>query len=60
MEEIMEAVKGGELTEEEIDEKVYRILKLKEKYNLKDNPIDNIDLRELNNKTLELKNKIKN
>lgn len=60
MEEIMDAVKGGELTEEEIDEKVYRILKLKEKYNLKDNPIDNIDLRELNNKTLELKNKIKN
>lgn len=60
IEKIKDALKSGELTEEELDEKVYRILRLKEKYNLKDEPIDGIDLTELNNKTKELINKVKN
>lgn len=45
------AVNNGELSEEEIDEKLYRILKLKEKYDLKDNIIDEIKLDDLNDKT---------
>lgn len=60
IEEIIDAVKRGELSEEEIDKKVYRVLNLKEKYNLRDKSTDNIDLKELNTKTLDLINKIKN
>lgn len=51
MERIEMAVTSGELSEQDIDEKVYRILKLKENYNLKDNIIDEINLETLNDKT---------
>ena len=60
IEEITDAVNRGELAEEEIDEKLYRILVLKDKYKIDDIQIDSIDLRELNNRTLELINKIQN
>ncbi len=39
MERIKEEVEKGRITEEEIDEKVYRILKLKEKYNISNDTI---------------------
>lgn len=51
---IKEAVRTGELEEEDIDKKVYRILKLKEGYYLEDKIIDKIDVEGLNNKTREL------
>lgn len=60
VESIKEAVRTGELPEEKINEKVYRILSIKEKYNLKDEPIEDIDLTDINNRTLELINKVKN
>jgi len=60
IEEIKNAVNRGEMAEEEIDKKVYRILMLKDKYDLKDVPIDNIDLTDINNKTSDLISKIRN
>lgn len=51
---IKEAVDSGDLSEEYIDEKVYRILKLKEKYELEDNVIQEVDLKTLNHTTQEL------
>lgn len=56
---IKESINNGEITLEEIDEKVYRILSLKEKYKLIDNVEDNLSLDELNNKTNELLEKLK-
>lgn len=56
---IKESINNGEITLEEIDEKVYRILSLKEKYKLIDNEEDNLSLDELNNKTNELLEKLK-
>lgn len=58
IQKIVEAIIKGELKEEDIDKKVYRILKLKEKYKLDDTIIDKIDLIELNNKTRSLIEKI--
>jgi len=58
IEKIIEAVNAGDLNEEEIDKKVFRILALKEKFRLEDNVIRNIDLIELNNKTKRLIEKI--
>lgn len=53
-EKIKEAVEIGELKEEDIDKKVYRILKLKEKYKLEDKIIDKIDIEILNQDTRKL------
>ncbi|WP_291548570.1 beta-N-acetylhexosaminidase [Clostridium sp. HMP27] len=44
------AVSKGEISQERIDESVYRILKLKEKYNLKDEIINSVDVNKINNK----------
>lgn len=56
---IKTAIENGELSMEQLDAKVYRIIQLKYKYNLEeDNKID-IDTEELNNITLELNNKLK-
>lgn len=44
IEAIKTAVQAGTISEERIDESVRRILKLKERYQLKDAPIDEIDL----------------
>ena len=51
VDKISEAVKNGELCEEDIDKKVYRILELKEKYGLEDRITDKIELDILNNET---------
>ncbi len=51
IDKIIEAVNNGEILEEEIDEKVYRIIKLKKSYNLQDRVIQPGDLEELNNET---------
>lgn len=54
IESIIDSVKAGELSEEIIDEKVYRILAIKEKYNLEDKTVEDVDLNELNNRTKRL------
>lgn len=48
--DLKDAVSKGEISEKRIDESVYRILKLKEKYNLNDNIIDSVDVGRINNK----------
>ncbi|CAK7009108.1 beta-N-acetylhexosaminidase [Tissierella sp. P1] len=53
-EKIKEAIETGEISQEDIDEKVYRILKLKEKYKLEDKETDKISLKILNHDTIEL------
>jgi len=59
MERIKEEVEKGRITEEEIDEKVYRILKLKEKYNISNDTIQKIDVQSINQDTKILLDKIK-
>ncbi len=56
---IKDAIENGELTIEDIDAKVYRILSLKYKYELKDSIIEVIDLKDLEEETEELLQKIK-
>ncbi|KAB3536049.1 beta-N-acetylhexosaminidase [Alkaliphilus pronyensis] len=51
---LKDAVKKGEITPERINESVYRILKLKNKYMLTDKPISNININEIINHTSEL------
>lgn len=46
---LKDAVSKGEISEKRIDESVYRILKLKEKYNLKDEIIESVDVKKINN-----------
>ncbi len=47
---IKEAVEKGLISEERINQSVYRILKLKQKYNLKDEEIQPANIEELNDK----------
>ena len=49
-----EAVRGGRLTEERINESVYRILKLKEKYELADAKIKEVDIEGINEASEEI------
>jgi beta-N-acetylhexosaminidase len=44
------AADTGKLTMERIDESVYRILKLKEKYGISDNPAESVDSKAINTK----------
>ncbi|KPU44769.1 beta-hexosaminidase precursor [Oxobacter pfennigii] len=44
------AVQNGTLSEERINQSIYRILKLKDKYKINDNKIDSIDVESINNK----------
>lgn len=48
---IKEEVNSGLLTEKEIDTKLYRILKLKDRYNLEDKIIEKTTVDEINEKT---------
>lgn len=50
IESIKKAVEDESIPEERIDESVYRILKLKQKYKLTDDKIESIDIEEINNK----------
>jgi len=55
---IKEEVEKGNISEEELDEKVYRIIKLKMKYALKDMPVEYYDVATVNFHVKELLNKI--
>lgn len=48
---IEDAVNSKVISEEEIDEKIYRILSLKEKYNIDDNLLNEISVEDVNRKT---------
>lgn len=48
IERIRDAVESGELTEERINESVTRIVKLKNKYELNEEPVESIDIERLN------------
>jgi len=48
------AVVKGTISQQSLDEKVYRILKLKKKYNLKDDTISFVDAKDINNKITNL------
>jgi beta-N-acetylhexosaminidase len=58
--EVLKAIKNsvldGTLSEQDIDEKVYRILKLKEKYKLSDSKILDVNVNGINNKISSLLN----
>lgn len=54
IERIKEEVKSGSISEKEIDKKVYRILKLKEKYKIKDEPTELPNIEEINSETEEI------
>lgn len=56
IEAIKEAVKSKEIIESEIDEKVYRIIKLKEEYSLTDRVIESVDIEQMNEEMDRLKN----
>lgn len=47
---LKEAVKNKVITEDRLNESVYRILKLKEKYKINNDTVDNINIHEINNK----------
>ena len=53
---LKKAAEDGILTEERIDESVYRVLKLKQKYDLNDNLIDSVDVNKINKNIEEVLN----
>jgi beta-N-acetylhexosaminidase len=53
---LKKAVGDGDISQERIDESVYRILKLKQKYNLKDKTVGPVDVKTINNSINELLN----
>lgn len=55
---IKEAVEKGDISEERIDESVRRILLLKEKYELQDQMVDQIDIEKLNDEIKQLNKKM--
>lgn len=55
---IIKAVNDKEISEEEIDNKLYRILSLKESYKLSEDKIQDIKLDDLNNRAEELINRL--
>ena len=56
---IKDEIKNGKIKEEEIDEKVYRIINLKRKYNIEDNTIQNFNMQKLNGETEKFLKKLK-
>lgn len=59
IEKTKEEIHKGGITQEELDEKVYRILQIKEKYKLEDRLIEEVDIDAINLKTQQLLDKIK-
>lgn len=57
---IIDGVNKGDISQREIDEKVYRILNLKESYNLKDKRLESVNLENLNKDTKLLIEKLSN
>jgi beta-N-acetylhexosaminidase len=61
MKALIETVQAGKISEERINESVYRIMKLKQSYNLQDNGIQSLDVEKINQKITDTLNKyIKN
>lgn len=56
---IKEAVNNGSITEERIDKSVERILKLKDKYNIKDEEIANVNVEDINKNISSVLEKMK-
>ncbi len=56
---IKREVENENISEEEIDQKVYRIIELKKKYNIEDNIIENLNLEIINQETKIFLDKIK-
>lgn len=56
---IKEEVEKGNITEKELDEKVYRIIKLKRKYALEDRPVEYYDVSNVNSHIEEFLDKIR-
>jgi beta-N-acetylhexosaminidase len=54
---IKNAVKNSDITKKRIDESVYKVLKLKEKYDLNNDIIDSVDIEKINEKIDEILNK---
>lgn len=48
LDSIKSAVENGEISEQYIDEKVYRVLSLKQKYSVSNAPVTSIDVNEIN------------
>jgi beta-N-acetylhexosaminidase len=60
MKSLNEAVQAGEITEQRIDQSVYRILKLKQSYKLKDNRIQSVDIEKINQRITDTLDKYMN
>lgn len=56
---IKEEIDRGQLTIDEVEEKVYRILRLKEQYKLDSNHINELDIEEINKETYKINNKLR-
>src|SRR5690606_17176462 len=57
IERLKRAVESGEISEERINRSVMRILRLKEKYQLKSQPIENGNIQELNQSIIKILSK---
>ena len=51
---IIAAVKKGEISEQYIDENVYRVLSLKQKYSVSNSPVASMDVNEINSKLADI------
>jgi beta-N-acetylhexosaminidase len=60
MKSLKEAVQAGEIAEQRIDQSVYRILKLKQSYKLKDNRIQAVDIEKINQRIRDTLDKYMN
>ena len=58
IERIKQGIDKNEISIEEIDKKVYRILKLKNQYKLEDMYINNVDIEDINMRTIDLNKKL--
>lgn len=57
MKSFKEAVQSGAITEKRIDQSVYRILKLKQRYKLQDNTIESVGIEKINQRITVTLNK---
>lgn len=48
---VLDAVRNGDISEKQVNDSVYRIVALKEKYHLDDKPLDNADINRINEST---------
>ncbi|MEH7179193.1 beta-N-acetylhexosaminidase [Neobacillus vireti] len=57
---VLNAVQNGDISEKQINDSVYRILSLKEKYQLNDEPIDAVDINKINESSEKIEQAINN